>query len=149
MPAAVAGVCGAYQLALGKIFQATYASCHLNSQLSSRVITWQSQISSAQALPRSIAQRGEAVGKTTWELVPQQIAAARALKIGQCLRPVRSAGQSAGWKPQRATARVTSGQRGRKSSYDSAIFVCGNSAKAHRVRRDDTRRHAVRLDEET
>ena len=149
MPEPVAGVSGAYQLALGKIFQAMYASCYLHSQLSSRAITWQSQISSAQALPRSIAQRGEAVGKTTWELVPQQIAAARALIIGQCLRPVRSAGQSAGWKPQRATARVRSGQRGSKRSYDSVIFICGNSEKAHRVRRDDTRRPAVRLDEET
>ena len=58
-------------------------------------------------------------------------------------------GQSAGWKPQRATARVTSGQRGRKRGYDSAIFVCGNSAKAHRVRRDDARRRVFRLDEQT
>ena len=145
----MSSVSGAYQLALGKIFQALYASCYLNSQLSSRAITWQSQISSAQALPRSIAPRGEAVGKTTWELVPQQIAAARALEIGQCLRPVRSAGQSAGWKPRRATARVTSGQRGRKRSYDSVIFICGNFGKAHRVRRDDTRRPVIRLHEQT
>ena len=50
------------------------------------------KLSSAQALPTSIAPRGEAVEKTTWELFPQQIAPARALEIGQCLRPVRNAG---------------------------------------------------------
>ena len=149
MPEAVAGASGAYQVAVGNRHQASRAPDKLYRHLSSRAITWQSQISSAQALPRSIAPRGEAGGKTTWELVPQQIAAARALEIGQCLRPVRSAGQSAGWKPQRATARVTSGQRGRKRGYDSAIFICGNFEKAHRVRRDDTRRPMLRLHEQT
>ena len=39
-------------------------------------------------------------------------------KCGSC--------QSAGWKA--LTIRVASGQRGRKRSYDSAIFIYGNSA---------------------
>ena len=42
-----------------------YTLYHLNNQLSPPTITWQPQISSTQALPRSIAPRGEAIGKTT------------------------------------------------------------------------------------
>ena len=38
---------------------------------------------------------------------------------------------------------------GRKSSYDTAIFVSGNSTKAHRVRRDDMRRAKLRVDDQT
>jgi hypothetical protein len=58
VPKAVAGASGAYQVAVGKRYQAVYTLYHLHKQLSSREMAWQPQISSAQASTRSICSAG-------------------------------------------------------------------------------------------
>ena len=68
VPKAVAGACGAYQVATAKIFQAVYALCDLCNQLSSPAIIWQPQTSSTQAPPRSICSVRRGSWGTTWGL---------------------------------------------------------------------------------
>ena len=58
VPKAVAGASGAYQVAVGKRYQAVYTLYHLHKQLSSREMAWQPQMSSAQALARCICSAG-------------------------------------------------------------------------------------------